>query len=223
MKHYLSIFSILLLFVSCGPPEFKKNTRVLIKGNIVDENNNPIPNIEINIFTGRSSDYLLGSGLSKQDGTFSITSLFDSDDEFQIVVNGKDTYSTYYYLTNTKNYIPEDLVFDLKTVALNRISNVNFNITRISTKETIFEYSFQFKNTNCFEFFDKGILDIITSNCLKEVHLNRLLNQNNPEVSSGFTTLLGSIVEFKYSKNDEPEITETLTIDKENYEFKFSY
>lgn len=229
MKLNLSLLLLVFFIISCGPPEFEKNTRILVKGIIIDQNNNPIPKTKINIYSERasgflsSSDYLLGTSTSNQDGTFSITSFFDRTDEFQIEIIGDSIFSNYYYLTNTENYSPKNLEFDLKEVALNRLSEVTYNITKTSDSDIEFRYSFQYKNTDCFEFFNDGVLDNIRSNCLEEVQLNRLLNQNRPEISSSFITLLGIVVEFKYSINDAPEITETFTIDTENYEFNFSY
>lgn len=95
MKHYLYI--VILLLVSCGLPEFEKNTRILVKGSVVDENSNSIPNVEISVFTRRSlwfirrddeDAFLLGKNYSQQNGTFNVVSLFDRDDDFTIEIDG---------------------------------------------------------------------------------------------------------------------------------------
>lgn len=228
-------FNFLLLFISlfiigCGPPEFEKNTRILVKGTVVDENNNPISKANIEIFTERatglfsSGNYLLGSGLSDVEGAFSIISLFDRDEEFQIeVYTEEQSFSKYYYLRDTNENPTTNLIYDLKTVMLNSLAQVNYNITRTSSSNTELKYSFQYQTTDCVEVFDDQGLNLVQSNCLQEVTLNGSLTENQPEISRSLTTLLGSIFKFTYSINDEPEITETYTIDKEKYEFNFSY
>lgn len=215
--------------VSCGPPEFEKNTRILVKGNVVDEDNNPLTDIKVDIYTARGyglsgeKDYSLGSGTSGENGAFAIPSLFDNNDEFQIEITGTGTYSSYYYSTTTEGYTPWDLTFNLGVVTLSKLAKVNFNITRTSPPDTSLFFTFNYQGTECFEFFNRGVIDLNKSNCLNTQNFSRQLNQNRPEASNEFNTLMGSVVEFTYKINDEPEITEQFTIDKENYEFNFSY
>lgn len=228
MKCLFSFLFTLLFLVSCGPPEFEKNTRILVKGNIVDENNNPMSNVNIDIYTVRGftrsgSNYLLGGGISNEKGGFLINSLFDKNKEFKIQIYGEQTHTSYRYLRNTKDNPTRNLTYDLNTVTLHKLAVVNYNITRTSPPNTELNYSFQYKSTDCIEVYDDGGLNLVQSNCLEELTLNRVLTENNPEVSRNLTTLLGSVVTFTYTINDESEKTETFTIDSENYEFNFSY
>ena len=231
MKHYLSIFLITLLFVSCGPPEFEKNTRILVKGSLVDGNSNSIPNVEISIYTRRplgfigrdGNAFLLGRNYSQQNGIFNVTSLFDRDDDFTIEIDGQDKFSNYVYSTNTTNYLPQNLIFELQTVTLKTLSDFNYKISRESPQGTQLRFFFKYKSESCYEFFDEGVLNPIKTNCFTEISTGRFLNDDNPDISNKFLTLLGSEIEFRYTINDEPEVIETCIIDKENYEFEFSY
>jgi len=229
MKHYLYI--VILLFVSCGPPEFEKNTRILVKGSVVDEISNPIPNVEISVYTRRplwfirrdDDAFLLGKNFSQQNGTFNIVSLFDRDDDFTIEIDGQNEFSNYVYSINTKDYLPQNLVFDLQTISLKTLSDFKYKISRESPQGTQLRFSFKHKSESCFEFFDEGVLDPIKTNCFTETSTGRFLNDDNPDITNNFLTLLNSEIEFRYTINDDPEVIETFIIDEENYEFEFSY
>lgn len=229
MKHACLIFLIALFIAGCGPPEFEKNIRILAEGIIVDENNIPIADAEIKIYTERATsvfgrdNFLLGNGLSNEKGIFSITSLFDRDEDFQIEIFKEPSFSRYYYIRNTKEFLPVNLTYNLGTVNLNRTAEFNYNITKTSPPNTELRFSFQFQTTECIEVFNNQGIDLVESRCLEETIINRSLTENSPEVSRSFITLFGSIVKFTYSINDGSEITQTLTIDNENYEFDFSY
>ncbi len=229
MKLNLLCLLAIFTFIGCGPPEFERNTRILVKGIVVDQNNTPISNINIDIYTERSNgiyrgrEYLLGRGLSNEEGAFSITSLFDRDEDFQIEIYAEQSFSTYFYRRDTENYPRRDLTYDLKTVTLNKLAEVKYNISRTSPPNTELRFSFQFKGSQCFEVFDDNGLNLIQSNCLEEVDFERLLTENNPSESRTITTLLGSTVKFTYAINNGPEIVDTFIVDREDYEFNFSY
>ncbi|WP_372752798.1 hypothetical protein [Mariniflexile sp.] len=227
---YLLLFPLIL--VCCGPPTFEKDTRVLVKGSVLDENNNPISDAEVNVYTRRStslfdsygSSFLLGKDYTQQDGTFSVTSLFDRNEDFYIEIKNGDRFSNYIYTTNTEEYLPANLEFNLDTVFLRQLATFNYNITRTtSTQGTTLRFSFLLKNTSCFEVYDNGVLVTLQSSCYEDFTLGGSLNDVVPDLSSTYKTLLGTTIVFKYSLNNEPEITETFIIDKENYDFNFTY
>lgn len=231
MKNKFRLIVCLLFVVSCNT-EFEKNTRVLVKGNLIDQNNSPIVEAEVSVYTRRATgffsypggiDFLLGRYHSNIDGSFSVTSLFDKSMVFSIEIDAGEYFSRYSYVTNTVEYSPEDLVFDLQTQMLKKLSKVNFNITRASARGTSIRFNFIFQDTNCIEFFDQGNLDPLQSSCFIDSQIGGVLNDTTPEISSLFITALGSTVSFSYSINEEPEITQSITIDQENYDFNFSY
>lgn len=229
----LLLISILIL-KSCGPPEFEKNTRILAKGLIQNQDGDPLSEIEVSVYTSaynggfyvfgsNQDDYLLGNGFSSASGLFSVTSLFDKDDDFYIYVNGGDDYSSYIYKTSTEDYTPNDLTFDLGTITLEKFANVQFQITNNNPSETPFYFSFTYKDKNCLEIFEEGVLDISQNFCHIDDVLGFSINENSPQRSGEFTTLLGSEVTIYYTNNDDIEVTETILIDQENFTYEFTF
>lgn len=233
INFYLAL--AMLFIISCGPPEFKRNTRVLVIGKVVDQNNVPIKNAEIIVSTVRpdfisgnwsssqTREYRLGQNFAQSDGRFAVTSLFDNDEDFQIEVHTSERVSNYIYAINTLAYTPDNLMFDLKTVTVHPTSLINYNIKSSDTSESKFRFSFEYVNATYIEFYNEETLDEEKTNVYKTKYIAVFLDENRPEVSDDFKTLLGSTVRFRYSKNEEPEVTETFIIDKENYEFNFLY
>src|SRR5690606_36583562 len=143
-----SLLLISVLFLkSCGPPEFEKNTRILSKGVLQNQNGEPLSAIEVSVYTrafngefyvfgSNEDDYLLGNGFSNANGLFSVTSQFDKDDDFYIYVNGGDNYSSYIFKTTTEDYIPNDLTFDLGSITLEKLATVQFKITNTTQLKT---------------------------------------------------------------------------------------
>lgn len=231
MKSYFVFFVFLVAIIQSGcTPTLEDNVRILVMGNVEDQNGNAIQNAEISVFTNRGSyysssqsAYLLGQGISGADGSFSVVSFFVMDNEFSIFVRNGQEYSEYIYETSTLNYTPDDLTFDLQTVTIRKLADVDINIDRASPQGTTFSYHISYPFTYCWEFYNEGVLDAYQSSCYSSISNNRNLSDDNPDDSQSFQTLLGSTVEFTYSINGQPEETQVLTIDQENYEFNFSY
>ncbi len=229
---FLIIFTCLL---QCEVP-YKDNTRLLIKGKIVDENNQPILNSEIKVFVRRDSDFLfslgasnendgvfLGRATSANDGTFSIITLLGEDEDFVIEIYGGDDYSKYMYRTNTETFIPDDYLIDLETIILARRAAFEFNITRTSPTGTELQYNFDYFSIPCLEVYDNGVLNEEETSCYEQRNRNRFLNDERPDSLGDFFSFLGSEVVFTYSINGQPEVTEILTIDETEVQFNFNY
>ncbi|WP_040756555.1 hypothetical protein [Winogradskyella psychrotolerans] len=205
------------------------NTRILVEGTIKDQDNMPVPDAKVSVhtrrgnFSGGENSYLLGEGYSATDGTFSVISFYNKDEDFAIEVAFGETYSTYVYKSNTLNFTPVNLTFDLGTVSLKKMASFNYNIVRISGESTSITYSFRYIEGFCLESFEGETLSEYQSACYQERFIAQTLNDNNPDYEWLLQVPLGEIVEFTYSINDEPEITEFITINEDNYDFTFSY
>jgi hypothetical protein len=225
-----SVIFIFFNFFGCSP-SFEDNIRILVKGVIKDQENNPISNAEIKVytrdasgfFTFSDSEYLLGQNTSQSNGVFAVTSMFDKDADFSIQINAGVNYTKYVYQTSTENYTPSDLVFNLETIVLKQLGNVNFNITRTSGEGNTIQFSFKYVNDLCVEFFDEGVIDTNQSFCFEELTIGTTLGDNRPDFENNFIIPFGTIVEFTYSINEQPEVIETFIINQENYEFLFNY
>ena len=219
---------IVLLFLGCAETEVDNNVRVLVTGNVVDQNNSPIENATIKVVTDAdavgASSVVLAEGVSDAAGNFEMVSLFGSNALFYIEVSNGFDYSQYVYSTSTSEYRPEDLMFNLDGVVLNKLSQFNYNITRQSPTGTTLDFSFSFIDPYCREFFTDGILDTNQSFCFQERQISRTLNDDFPDSSNrNFTTALNENVTFTYSINGGAEQTEVLTVNSEAYVFEFSY
>lgn len=222
----------LLLLTSCTP-ELEPNKRILVKGFVLDSEGRGLSGHEVNVYTRRSSgffifsygedEYLIGSGKTISDGSFSVTSLSDRDDDFAITIDGKESYTDYSYATETQNYSPPDLIYELGNVLLKKKAKVNYTITRISGAGISISYSFSFQSPNCYEVYEEGVLNPQVSDCFTDVTINGFLNDNAPDISREFTTVLGSVITFMYSIDEQPMITETFTVDQTNDTYEFTY
>ncbi|TXE15403.1 hypothetical protein ES692_16865 [Psychroserpens burtonensis] len=237
MKRHPHFFLILipLLILSCEV-RFAPDVRVQVKGMIISDTGEPISDAQISVYTRRSSggyinapgplgtdDYLLGRNYSNQDGTFEVTSLFDRDEDFSIVVFNENNYTNYSYTTSTVDYVPENLTFDLETLTLDRVATIDYNFTRTSVEGNTFQYIFNFRDTACLEYYVEGVVDSGLSYCYQNRTLNRTLNDNRPDIAGRFSSPYATVVDFTYSINEQDPITQTFTIDQDNYEFTFSY
>ena len=220
------------LILSCDPLVLENNTRVLVKGSVQDSNGMPIANAEILVYAKKGSGIpttaeidknMLGSNVSDAQGNFSVTSILARDDEFTVEVKSSNEFSLYVYQTNTEEYIPSDLIFNIPTITLSKLSTVDFNIAKTSSEENTLQYNFRYVADFCFEVYDEEELDVNESLCPFEEGFGQNLNLDNPNASGDFIAPLGSIVQFNYSLNGEPTQTETFTLNQDTYNFEFNY
>lgn len=239
MEHDLKYFYCLILLcvlVSCGPPEFERNTRLHVKGQVVDQNGQAISDTEVGVFTETGyfvgfilvgsvgqDEYLLGHNSSNASGDFSVTSLFDQDEDFFIFLDGNDTYANYIYATNTTNYTPGNYTLDIGTIELKKLADVSINVSRTSPPGTEFNFSYLIQDPYCLETYVDGVLEPNQYQCYYPSYTQRILNDEQPNYNQTHTSVLGATVELTYSINNAPELTEFFTITDENYEITLTY
>ncbi|WP_179316689.1 hypothetical protein [Winogradskyella undariae] len=225
---YLFTFFLLLAVLSCEV-RLEDNTRVLVEGKIIDQDNLPIVDAKISVltrrgnFSGGQNQFILGEGYSTLDGTFSVVSFYNKDEDFAIEINAGENYGTYIYKTNTLDFTPSDLTFNLETVRLKRLANFNYNIVRTSGEGNSISFRFKYNEGFCLEYYEGTTLNELQSICFEEHILNRALNDGNPDAESVLRVPLDESIEFVYTINNGSEITEIITINEENYDFTFNY
>lgn len=228
------IFSlcVFILIFNCDPLVLESDIRILVNGKIEDTNGVPISNAEILVYANKGGGIplpseidkkILGSNFSDAQGYFSVTSVLARDDQFTVEVRANEDYSFYVYQTNTEEYVPSDLVYNIPTISLIQLTNVNYNITKTSTQECTLNFNFRYITDFCFEVYEEETLNENRSLCGIEQQFGRNLDTTDPDSNDDFKAPLGSIVQFSYRINDEPNQTETFTISEENYVFEFSY
>lgn len=225
----ISILAILVVYLSCEVP-YRDNARLLIKGQVLDENSQPISGVNISVYAREGISFLSGTLTtllneteSLADGSFSTIMLLALDENFVVEVSVNDNYSRYQYRTDTTDFVPEDYLIDLGTVPIQRLSSVNYNITKENASSSEFFYTLTYPTTQCTEVYSEGELSIDETSCYETTTRSRSLNTNNPNDTGNFATTLGAEVLFTYTINGQPQVVQTLIIDQTDYEFNFSY
>lgn len=231
----LLIFLCLLFMYSCET-RFEDNTRILVTGNIIDENGDNVSDVQINVYTRRNSgsifsgansrdEFLLGSNLSEEDGTFEVVSLLDLDSDFSIEFFGNSNFSNYVYRINTENYIPDDLTFNFEDIQLLRLATVDYRFTRTSGAGNVISLNISYTDGNqfCIDEFDDEPTIPLQSTCAQVRFDNFSLNDNRPDFQSTLKVPFGTEIIFTYTINNGDEIVESYLINQEINEFSFTY
>lgn len=233
-KNSMLLLLIGVLLYNCTV-QFDSNVRVESVGTVIDQNNAALANVNVGVYTetgrftgfyptiGANNQYLLGSGLSDENGNFSVVSLFDSDQDFFIFVDGGTMYTSYIYSANTYEFQPENHLFNLGEVQLKKKAIVNLNISRTSAPGATIDLTINYKSPFCESVIVNGVLDEALSNCFSTESIFKTLNDETPEFSSTLNSFVTGTIELIYSINGGTQITETFIIDQDNYEFNFSY
>lgn len=225
---HLAILLILVAVFSCEDTEIQNNIRVLVQGTVVDQNVQSITNANIRIYADADAfgadRVLLGEGVSDASGNFSVTSLFGPNTLFLVDVSFGNQFSTYRYQTNTEEFTPDNLTFNLETVELKALTNFTYNIIRESGEDNTLQYRFTYFDANCTEVYEEGVLDESQSYCNSMRFTGSTLNNLSPNAENrSFFVPLQSQVEFSYSLNEGDEVSEIITINSADYAFEFSY
>ena len=214
---------------------FSDNSRLLIRGKIVDQNNAPIFDADIGVFAGRSDNFTTGLGFngsgggliartgSDSDGNFSMITLYPDTEEFSVEVFSDEAFTKYSYRTDIFNFIPTDLTIDLGEIPLRLKSEVIVNINRTSPEGTELEYNLEYQNIFCREVYFEEQLDEELTACYETQQIGGLLNDENSNLSRDLQSLVGSEIVLTYSINGGTQQTQTFTIDQPTYEVNFTY
>ncbi len=232
-QFYFLAFLISVLILSCET-RFADDIRTLVTGQVIDETGVGVPDVDVSVYTGRSSGsifsgssssdmFLLGRNLSLSDGSFEVVSLFDRSSDFSIEFNGGEFYTTYAFLINTQDFTPEDLIFDLEDITLRKVGVVHFTISRESDQGNEIAYDFNFTGTECVEVFEDDLSEPIESYCHESRTLSRTLNDNRPNIDGSFSAPYNTEVEFTYSINGADPVTEVFTVNQNTYDINFTY
>jgi hypothetical protein len=233
-KFYLFIF-LTLIVLSCEV-QFDRNVRIESAGSVIDENNAAMPNVFVGVYTesarftgfypspgAGSNRFLLGSGFSNETGSFSVTSLFDSDQDFFIFVDGEESHTSYLYSTNTYKFEPENFLFNLGEIELKSKAQTNVNITRSSPPGTTLDFLIIYQSPLCEEVFVNGELDEDLTNCYREETILRNLDDDDPDYTGSFNSFVSGTIKFIYRINGGSQITENFVINQANYDVDFTY
>ncbi|AFL81942.1 hypothetical protein Aeqsu_2485 [Aequorivita sublithincola DSM 14238] len=216
-------------------PEIKDDSRILIKGSLVDSNNNPLPNISVRC---QSSYIILGESYSDANGQFQFTSLeTETNNPLNIMVNLKtDGYNYYgggynnYELTENPNYSAKkyfndainrktSTTYNLGQIKLNEAAHLNLLFTNVPGDNNRVAYKLEFQSAVC-------AIDLNVNNpedCLIDEEYYNQLDINSTSFQTNLDSQLGTSVLLKYILNDEPEQTITIPLTNLENTYVFEY
>lgn len=232
---YLFTRTAPLFFMFTCTQELDKNKRVLVTGTIEDANGAPVSDVDI--FThvndirfldfgndGYESRLLLGVNKSKSDGSFAITSLYDSGLTFTTQFGTTaDPYVNYSYTILPSQLNQENLNIDLGTIILNKTAEVTFTIQKTNSNNSTLSFYFSFDSVECIEVYEDGEYNEEFSNCSEIQILSGRTTEDNVNASGSFTTILGSMVEFSYTIDNDQPVVERFEVTQEQQNYELNY
>lgn len=221
---------ILLLFQSCDV-QVMDDHRILIKGRIVDSENNPLQNISV-----RTKTYgaILGESLSDANGEFQFTSLESKDyNPTNIAVNIKPNkyYSGDYDLDLIENPVytakqyfndlfnRKAVTYNLGQIQLNEAASLKVFFNNIPGDNNRVAYKFEYQSAIC----EIDLNDSTSENCLFDFEYYQQLDINSNDFESIFYSQLGTTVLLKYILNNEPEQTISIPLTNLENTYVFEY
>ncbi len=234
----LLFLGILMLLQSCEP-DVRDDFRILVKGSIVDSQNNPVANISVRCQT---YGIILGQAVSDANGQFQFTSLdVDSYNPLNILVNVKS--DNYYYdggynyyeggfnydLTENADYSAKQYfsnlqnrpaaTYNLGKIQLNQAARLAVLFTNIPGDNNAVAYKLEYDSAICL--VDLNLND--SEDCHFDDDFYQQLDINSSNFQINLNSQLGTTVLFKYILNNEPEqiISIPLTNFENTYVFEY--
>lgn len=230
----LILSGIILLFQSCEP-QIKDDSRILIKGIVVDGNNNPIPNISVR---SQVYDSTLGEAITDANGQFQFTSLeVENNYSLNITVNIKpydnnNYYNEDYIFNQTenpdysgKNYYSSSInrratIYNLGQIQLNKAARLAVLFNNVPGDNNSVAYKLEYQSAIC-------EINIDTLNNSEDCTVNddyyQQIDINSTNFQTNLNSQLGTTVLLKYILNDEPEQTISIPLTNTENTYVFEY
>lgn len=231
------LFPMLLLLVgvwlqSCDP-QIMDDRRILVKGSILDAQNNPVPNIKV-----RCQTYalVLGEAVSDANGQFQFTSLdaesynglnimvnmksgsYYYDDDFYYDAIDNPAYSAKHYYTTETNRPAQ--TYDLGTVKLNDAAQLTVFFNNLPGDNNSVTYKFEYDGSIC----KTDLTSPESENCdLDDNDYYQLIDSSTENFQVDINSQLGTTVLLKYAFNNEPEQTISIPLINTENTYVFEY
>ncbi len=216
------LFSAVLLFTSCEKLEITNNERLLVKGKVVDENGNALPNISIKTEAVNRS---LANTRSDANGNFELTSLNANTDPLHVLVNIASSinfenenpdYSSKVYTSEGAN---SQLLLDLGTITLSGLGSFSLYLKNLSGDNNSLEYTLSYTSKVCRLSLESNSnpfceLDQVENGFADPTSENRTLNRES---------ILGSVAVFEYKLNNGATQTIEIPVTNPPTTYVFEY
>ena len=218
-KLFLVASFISLLMADCEP-NIENDKRVIIKGEIVAPQANPIQATEV---TTSVEEYVLGKTTSNTDGSFEMVAPESYDQSFLIAIN-VDAGNNY---TSAKIFRDEDeigrpKIYDLGAVTLRPTSNFTLTTTRNSTTSDHINVQINYLATSCVYDFNNGLQED-PSLCYEQNYISRTTNEINSNLDLQVEVIRDILLQITYQIDEEPATTIEVTPNQQNFEYEIFY
>lgn len=207
--------------------------RILVKGNIVDSENNAVPNISI-----RCQVYgeILGETISDANGQFQFTSL-EAESEYSLNISVNMKPNDYYYyeggynlnLIENSNYTAKQYsnnlrnrsasTYNLGQIQLNKAANLNILFNNVPGDNNRVAYKLEYQSAIC----EIDLNANNTENCLIHENYYQQLDINSTNFQTMIDSQLGTTVILKYILNSQPEQTISIPLTNTENTYVFEY
>lgn len=226
MKYHLYktlIFSILLLATSsCEKLEITNNQRLLVKGRIVDQNGNALPNITIKT---EAVNRILAKTRSDANGNFEFTSLNANNDPLHVLANIASNFDfqnenpDFASKVFTSEGANQSVLLDLGSVILNDLGSFSLYLKNLSGDENSVEYTLSYTSKVC----RLSLNGNLNESCELNQRENGFANPTSESRTLNLESILGSIAIFEYSLNGGPTQTIEIPVTNPPTNYVFEY
>ena len=219
------IFFNLFLF-TCEPP-IEYNKRILVEGNLLNTNEEPLPDIQVYSFIGGSIyNSKLGEDYTDDQGYFEFVSFESFEGEFQIIINPN---SSAYSSAIIRRLPPADIttmnkeVFKLGTIELRPISFLQLSINKTSNEDHQLTWRLEYFSSECYYNYDFISITPDENDCFAIKTFNDTPILDETDFSDRFKTLQNTTAKFIYQLDNEPEVTIEIPINENQVDYEFTY
>lgn len=220
MSKLLLIATFISLLAADCEPKIENNKRVIVRGNIITENEQPVQNIEV---TTSVEEYVLGKTLTDTDGVIDMVSAESYDDNYIININnGHQLGYTSVKIIRDENQNFESNIYNLGTVYLHPISNFTLTTTKKSSQDAILKISINFLNITCLYNYKYGLLED-PSRCYEEQRITAKTSELNSNLDLSLQVIKDTPLTITYQIDENPEVTVEVTPNQLNFDYEISY
>lgn len=230
LKQFCSLILIVFIVISCSRPEVSDNTRLVVKGRVVNADNQSLSDISVST---EAYIYDLGGDLTDGQGRFEFTSLASDAETFEIHINKvpsgfSDTTNTPYKKDfSSVSYIYNESEFQqtyaLANTTLHKIAKLNFKVEKTSNSLDTLVGRLHYKRAKCVNFIGEDPPEYQNNGCYNTLSASLNLKPGSPDFENQFRTLLNSEAVFTYHINSEEEQTVTIPLNQTTNTYVFNY
>jgi hypothetical protein len=224
-----------LLCIGCEL-DFTDNKRLLFNGSVVDENNEPVPNLPVRISAGRSSpisqnfNEVLGNGFTDQTGNFNILTLSPTVGDISVDINANSQKGyipslVTYRVFGVKSTEEINATYTLPQLRVERLVDSKLEIRRMGTStDTLF---YEFRGSFSEKQLDLGFSETREEDSLEFFFPSGTLLPTEAEKQEPLVKIpIKDTIQFRYwfsSEFGSEVLSENLIFDAENNTYVFEF